>query len=84
MRRHPFVRFRAAKVVNYFELHKKKSLKKRFFVFMVQFSGLICQNHTAICHATHGDPLIKFQSIASEVKEIVRLLCVYCPSIVRE
>ena len=28
--------------------------------------------------------LIKFQSTASEVKGIVRLLCVYCPSIVRE
>ena len=31
-----------------------------------------------------GKGLIKFQSTASEVKGIVRLLCVYCPSIVRE
>ena len=37
--------FAAAKVVNYFELRKKKSLKKRFFVFIVQFSLLISQNH---------------------------------------
>ena len=37
--------FASAKVVNYFELRKKKSLKKRFFVFIVQFSLLICQNH---------------------------------------
>ena len=31
-----------------------------------------------------GQVLIKFQSTASEVLGIMRLLCVYCPSIVRE
>ena len=35
--------------------------------------------------AVYGDQcLIKVRSTASEVKGIVRLLCVYCPSIVRE
>ena len=61
--------FATAKVVNYFELCKKSDF---FVVFKAVYVDYV------------GQVLIKFQSTASEVKGIVRLLCVYCPSIVRE
>ena len=61
--------FATAKVVNYFEVCKKSYF---FVVFKAVYVDYV------------GQVLIKFQAIASEVKGIVRLLCVYCPSIVRE
>ena len=45
--------------------------------FFVVFNVGLCMVHV-------GSGLIKFQSTASEVLGIMRLLCVYCPSIVRE
>ena len=54
------------------KVQKKMYMCKKSYFFVVFKVG-------------YGDQcLIKVRSTASEVKGIVRLLCVYCPSIVRE
>ena len=58
------------------KVRKKMYMCKKSYFFVVFNVGL-CMVHV-------GSSLIKFQSTASEVLGIMRLLCVYCPSIVRE
>ena len=48
--------FAAAKVVNYFELRKKKIAEKAIFCFHSSvFTTHLPKSRTAIRHATHGD-----------------------------